>query len=194
MVNASIHKKPAQAGFFVAFFNKLIYTNLMKITKQDEKFIDEAIEISKKEKYPFGAIIVKNGKIIGRSNNLEKEFGTRLYSHSEYRAVIDANRSGHAGPREGGLYGGLEGCTIYTSCQPCIICMGVLLYKGIKKIVYAAKLEDSSKYVTKEIEADPQGLVDLAGIKDIEIIGALHREKAVEVLKQYVEYEENLPK
>lgn len=163
----------------------------MKITKQDERFIDEAIEISKKEKYPFGAILVKDGKIIGRSNNLEKEFGTRLYSHSEYRAVMDAIHSGFTGPREGGLYGGLEECTIYTSCQPCMICMGVLLYKGIKRIVYAATLSDSSKYVTKEIETDPQALADLAGIKDIEIIGGLHREEAVEVLKQYVEYEEN---
>ncbi len=163
----------------------------MKITKQDEKFIDEAIEISKIEKYPYGAIIVKDGKIIGRSNKLEKEFGTRLYSHSEYRAVIDAIRSGYAGPREGSLYGGLENCTIYTSCQPCMICMGVLLYKKVKRIVYAATLEDSSKYVVKEIETDPQALVDLAGIKDVEIVGGLHREKAVEVLKQYVEYEEN---
>ena len=39
----------------------------------DEKFIDIAIEISRKAKYPYGAIIVKDGKIIARAHNKKKK-------------------------------------------------------------------------------------------------------------------------
>lgn len=152
----------------------------------DSDFMKIAIDISSKEKYPFGAIIVKDGHIVGRSDGIIKESGIRLYTHSEYRAIQNAIESGFAGDREGGLYGGLEDCTIYTSCQPCMICMGVILYKKIKRIVYGATLQDSSKYVTQEIETDTVELAKLSNV-DIEVVPEVERELAVEVLKNWVD-------
>lgn len=153
----------------------------------DNDFMKIAIEISRKDSYPYGAIIVKNGKIVGRSDAKIKKAGDRLYTHSEYRAIQNAIESGFAGDRIGGLYGGLEDCTIYTSCQPCMICMGVILYKKIKKIVYGATLSDSSKYVVQEIETDPQTLVNISKnvASNIEIVPELERDLAVEVLKEW---------
>ena len=152
----------------------------------DKDFMKIAIDISKKAEYPYGAIVVKNGKIVGRSDGIIKEVGLRLYTHSEYRAIQNAIESGFAGDRYGGLYGGMEDCVLYTSCQPCMICMGVILYKKIKKVVYGATLEDSSKYVVQEIVTDTQELAKLSNA-DIEIVPECERELAVEALKQWSE-------
>ncbi len=55
----------------------------------NEQFIDIAIEISKNAKYPYGAIVVKDGEIIGRSddNTLLK---TSMYLHPELEAIESA--------------------------------------------------------------------------------------------------------
>ena len=56
---------------------------------EDEKFIDIAIDLSKKAYYPYGAIIVKDGKIIGRSDK-EVPVSKTGFSHAELRAIEDA--------------------------------------------------------------------------------------------------------
>lgn len=138
----------------------------------DETFIDIAIEISKTAKDPYGAIVVKDGKIIGRSDDttlIEKS----IYSHAELEAIESASKN---------LYGDLKGATLYASCEPCMMCIGAILYEEFSKIVYAATLEDSNKYYQTEIMTDINELMKHSKNK-IEIISGLHREKAVEILK-----------
>ncbi len=141
----------------------------------DEQFIDIAIEISKKAKYPYGAIIVKDGKIIGRSDD-KTLMETSMYSHAELEAIESASK-------EKNLYGDLEGTTLYVSCEPCMMCMGAILYEGISKIVFAATLQDSNDYYCPEIITNIDELVKYSN-KKIEIIKELHREQAVQILKQ----------
>ncbi len=156
----------------------------MEKNMTDREYMQIAIDISKNAMFPYGAIIVKDDKIVGRSDGIIKCSGDKMYNHSEYRAIQNASENGFAGDRIGELYGGLEGATIYTSCQPCMICMGVILYKKIKRIVYGARLEDSSKYVVKEIEASVGQLANLANEK-VEVVEDLLRADAVEVLKSW---------
>lgn len=141
----------------------------------DEQFVDIAIEISKKAKYPYGAIIVKDNKIIGRSDD-KTLMETSMYSHAELEAIESASK-------EKNLYGDLEGTTLYVSCEPCMMCMGAILYEGISKIVFAATLQDSNDYYCPEIITNIDELVKYSN-KKIEIIKELHREQAVQILKQ----------
>ena len=143
----------------------------------DEKFIDLAIELSKKAFYPYGAIIVKNGEIIGRSDT-EVPVSKTGFSHAELRAIEDAmeHLGGHL-CAEGG-----KGCTIYSSCEPCAMCMGAILYTGIDRLVYAATLEDSKECVN-EILAKAEDVASSCKNRKIEIVKEVHRDKAVEVLK-----------
>ena len=80
------------------------------------------------------------------------------------------------------LYGDLKGATIYISCEPCMMCMGAILYEEFSKIVYAATLQDSNDNYCPEMITNIDELAKYANSK-IEIIKELHREKAVEVLK-----------
>ena len=141
----------------------------------DEKFIDIAIEISRKAKYPYGAIVVKDGEIIGRSDD-KTLMQTSMYSHAELEAIESASKNTN-------LYGDLKGAILYVSCEPCMMCMGAILYEEFSKIVYAATLQDSNDNYCPEIITDID-VLSKYGKNKIEIIKELHRDKAVEILKQ----------
>ena len=139
----------------------------------DEQYIDIAIDISKKAKYPYGAIVVKDGKIIGRSDDktlIEKS----IYSHAKLEAIESASKNKS-------LYGDLKGATLYVSCEPCMMCMGAILYEEFSKIVYAATLQDSNDNYCPEMITNIDELAKYGNSK-VKIIKELHREKAVEIL------------
>lgn len=140
----------------------------------DEFYIDIAIEISKNAKYPYGAIVVKDGEIIGRSDD-KTLMETSMYSHAELEAIESASKTKN-------LYGDLKGATMYVSCEPCMMCMGAILYEEFSKIVYAATLQDSNDNYCPEMITDIDVLANY-GKNKIEIIKELHRDKAVGILK-----------
>lgn len=71
---------------------------------------------------------------------------------------------------------------MYVSCESCMMCMGVILYEGFSKIVYAATLQDSNDNYCPEMITDIDVLVKYSKDK-IEVVKELYREQAVEVLK-----------
>lgn len=143
----------------------------------DEKFIDIAIEISKNAKYPYGAIVVKDNKIIGRSDD-DTLISKSMYSHAELMAIESACKNNK------NLYGELKGATMYVSCEPCMMCMGAILYEQFDRLVYASTIEDSDKYICKEVICNTEELARVANSK-IEIVPELNRDSAIQVLKKY---------
>lgn len=141
----------------------------------DEYYIDIAIEISKSAKYSYGAIVVKDGEIIGRSDD-KTLMETSMYSHAELEAIESASKNKN-------LYGDLKGATIYVSCEPCMMCMGAILYEEFSKIVYVATLQDSNDNYCPEMITNIDDLVEYGNSKT-KIVKELHRKKAVEILKK----------
>jgi tRNA(Arg) A34 adenosine deaminase TadA len=138
-----------------------------------------AIEISAKAEYPYGAVIVKNGEIIGRSD-ADTAVARSEFGHAELVAIEDAmsQLGGHL-CAEGG-----KGATIYSSCEPCAMCMGATLYTGIEKLVYGATLEDS-KQAVNEILARAKDVATTCPNRNIEIVPELEREEALKVIKNW---------
>lgn len=147
----------------------------------DESYMRLAIELSKKDKYPYGAVIVRDGKIIGRSDAGVPIAGTAI-SHAELRAIEDAmdKMGGHL-CAEGG-----HGATIYSSCEPCAMCMGAILYTGISRLVYGATLEDSAECVN-DILASSEDVADACHNRTIEIVPEVLRSEAKQVLDEWKE-------
>ncbi|MGN0630767.1 MAG: nucleoside deaminase [Ruminococcus sp.] len=83
---------------------------------------------------PFGAVVVKNGKIIGRGHNrvLQNNDPT---CHGEIEAIRDACRN--TGSHN------LEGCVMYTTAEPCPMCRGAVLWANIKKVYYGCTVTDT---------------------------------------------------
>lgn len=107
----------------------------------NENFMQEAIELAKKNLDlknggPFGAIIVKGGKIIGRGCNTVTSTNDPT-AHAEINAIRDACRNLDSFQ--------LEDCEIYSSCEPCPMCLGAIYWARPKKLYFAASREDASE-------------------------------------------------
>ena len=84
---------------------------------------------------PFGACIVKDGKIIGKGSNhvLSNNDPT---AHAEIMAIRDACKNIHSYD--------LSNCEIYTSCYPCPMCLSAIIWANIKKVYYGNTKEDAA--------------------------------------------------
>ena len=108
--------------------------------KNDEYFIREAISqankgITNNEGGPFGAIIVKNGEIVGRGNNKVTSTNDPT-AHAEMVAIRDACKNLNSFQ--------LDDCIIYSSCEPCPMCLGAIYWARPKKLIFASSREDAS--------------------------------------------------
>lgn len=145
----------------------------------DKDYIDIAINISKNIQFPYGAIVVKEGNIIGRSDK-EALVSKSPFAHAELVAIEHAmGEMGDFLCAQGG-----KDCTMYSSCEPCAMCMGAILYAGIGRLVYAATLEDSARCVN-EILIPSKQVAELCKNRKIEIVAEIQREKAVEVMEEW---------
>jgi guanine deaminase len=107
---------------------------------REEKFMTEAIRLSREgsersEGGPFGCVIVKGDEIIGRGNN-KVLLTNDPTAHAEVVAIRDACQT--LGTFQ------LDGCEIYTSCEPCPMCLGAIYWARPKVIYYANNRSDAA--------------------------------------------------
>jgi len=150
--------------------------------ENDKTYILRAIALAQKgmesnDGGPFGAIIVnQEGKIIGEGNNKVTSSNDPT-AHAEVVAIRNACE--HINDFQ------LTGCTIYTSCEPCPMCLGAIYWARPERIVYACSREDAAaigfddEHIYKEIPL---------AIKDREILTEQHsQEEGVKVFKAWEE-------
>ncbi len=105
-------------------------------------YFEEAIKLAKngvknKEGGPFGAVVVDNkGKIVGYGNNqvLKNNDPT---AHAEVTAIRDACKKLNTYD--------LSECKIYTTSEPCPMCLGAIIWSNIKEVYYATSRKDVDK-------------------------------------------------
>jgi tRNA(Arg) A34 adenosine deaminase TadA len=85
---------------------------------------------------PFGCVIVKDGEIIGEGHNRVTTANDPT-AHAEVVAI--RNACDHLGTFQ------LTGCDVYTSCEPCPMCLGALYWARPERIFYAANREDAAQ-------------------------------------------------
>ena len=107
---------------------------------QHQKFMRKAIALSlqnlKKGGGPFGAVIVKDNKVIATGVNRVTSHNDPT-AHAEIVAIRSATRKLHSF--------NLQGCTIYTSCEPCPMCLGAIYWAHLDRIYYANDRQDAAK-------------------------------------------------
>ena len=138
----------------------------------DEKFMKIAIKEALKGDYPFGAVIVKNEKVIAKSHNTAKNLDPT--AHAEVNVTRNACKklkSRH-----------LEGCVLYTTCEPCPMCFIAAWWARIPKIVYGVegnsvpedewKIDINCKYLNEKSR------------NKIELKNGILKEECLKLLKQ----------
>jgi tRNA(Arg) A34 adenosine deaminase TadA len=105
------------------------------------KFMRKAIGLSRSKMRgnqggPFGAVIVKRGKVVGRGWNRVTSTNDPT-AHAEVSAIRDACKK--LGTFQ------LGGCELYTSCEPCPMCLAAIYWARLKKVYYANTRKDAAK-------------------------------------------------
>ncbi len=97
------------------------------------KFMKRALELANEAllegEVPVGAVIVKDGKIIAEGKNCREQKKSAI-SHAEIEAIREANEQ--LGDWR------LDGCTLYVTLEPCLMCTGAILNARISCVVFGA--------------------------------------------------------
>ena len=106
-----------------------------------KKFMREAIRLSvemvrRGRGGPFGAIVVKGNKIVGRGGN-RVTFTNDPTAHAEIVAIRDACRRLKTFR--------LNGCELYVNCEPCPMCLAAIYWARIRKVFYANTRKDAAR-------------------------------------------------
>jgi guanine deaminase len=107
----------------------------------NEKFMREAIRISIQKMRtdyggPFGAVVVRRGKIVGRGWNQVTSTNDPT-AHAEVTAIRDACKRLKTFQ--------LDDCALYTSCEPCPMCLSAIYWARLKKVFYGNTRKDAAK-------------------------------------------------
>ncbi len=149
------------------------------------KYMEEAIALSENNLItndggPFGACIVKNGKIIGRgSNNVLKNNDPT--AHAEIVAIRNACATINSYD--------LSDCEIYTTCFPCPMCLSAIIWSNIKMVYYGNTKEDAEEigfrddYIYNYINNLMYGKTDESILK----LESLDRNETIKTFNKYKE-------
>jgi len=114
--------------------------------------ISLAVENVERGGGPFGALVVADGEILARGTNRVTASHDPT-AHAEVVAIRSAcDAVGHFE---------LTGCTLYTSCEPCPMCMGAIYWSRLDRVVYAATRQEAAEagfdddHIYHEIEKPP---------------------------------------
>ncbi len=149
------------------------------MTEHNEKFMLRAIELARKGMEnsaggPFGCVVVKEGEIVGEGSNLVTSTNDPT-AHAEVVAIRNACQNLNNFQ--------LEGCEIYTSCEPCPMCLGAIYWARPAKMFFACTREDAAQvgfddqFIYEEIEKP-------INARKIESINFL-REESVKVFENW---------
>lgn len=137
----------------IAVEKKRTQLYMSNISQQDSVFMQTAVHLGYRYQAdningPSGAIIVKNDMIVGEGWDR-----TTAKSDPTAHAVIEAVKDASA--RLSTL--SLKGATLYTTHQPCTICLAVLYNVGVDRVYFSVPLEDesSSKHIMQNFEKHP---------------------------------------
>lgn len=145
----------------------------------DRIFMEKAIELSVKAvehgNEPFGAVLVKDDKIVYTNENqiytrndptFHAEFGL-IRRFCEETGIVD-----------------LSAYTLYSSCEPCYMCCGAMVWTKLGRLVYAASDVDLCNILGVRGSECSRTVFENSGA-DIAVTSGILREEAIAVLKQY---------
>ncbi|MBK6723946.1 MAG: nucleoside deaminase [Acidobacteria bacterium] len=149
------------------------------MTEADRKFMSRAIDLARigvaeNAGGPFGCVVVKDGEIVGEGNN-------RVTSTNDPTAHAEVIAIRNACEALGSFQ--LDGCTIYTSCEPCPMCLGAIYWARPEKVFYActrmdaAAIDFDDDFIYQELEK--------ANEKREMVMTNLMRDEAIEVFQDW---------
>jgi len=159
---------------------------MMKLDTEDGKLLELAIETAadniKAGGGPFGAVISCNGNVVARAGNRVVTSHDPT-AHAEVEAIRQAAAT--LGTHD------LSNCVVYSSCEPCPMCLGAIYWAGIRRVVYAsdryraaaAGFSDEKIYDELALDAGERSIIMQRGLQD----------SGDEIFRKWEEYPDKVP-
>ena len=143
-------------------------------TADDERFMRIALDEARQGDAPFGAVIVRDGQILARGRNLGRTNDDPT-AHGEMMAI----RRGLADHGSAAL----RGSTLYTTGEPCAMCMGAILWCRVSRLVFAASVEQLAT-TRDQIMISSADIAARARFSPITIIGGVLADEAMQLFRR----------
>ena len=173
--NALPNRRSMLAGFACAAVASPFFAvaAAAQVTADDERFMRMAIEQARIADFPFGAVIVSNGRVLAHGRNMGRTFGDPT-AHGEMVAI---RRFLDKYPPER-----LRGATLYTTGEPCAMCMGAILWCRIPRLVFAASVTQLATKID-QIMLSAADVAATAKFAPISITGGVLADEAMALFK-----------
>ena len=143
--------------------------------------IYEALDgISNDHGGPFGSVIVKDGEIVGRGHNMVVQNNDST-AHGEIMAIRNAEQDLKTYD--------LSGCVLYTTGEPCPMCLYAILWANIEKVYYGCSIADNASIGFRDEEFD-----ELTGGREVfsEYMECIDRDACLKLFQVYCEMEHSI--
>jgi tRNA(Arg) A34 adenosine deaminase TadA len=144
------------------------------VSADDERFMRIALDEARQGDSPFGAVIVRDGQVLARGRNLARTNGDRT-AHGEmtaiHRCIADHGSAV------------LRGSTLYTSGEPCVMCMGAILWCRIGRLVFAASVQQLATTLD-QIMISSADIAAKAPFVPIAITGGVLADEAMQLFRK----------
>lgn len=143
------------------------------------EFLKKAVELSRKSfdegRFPAGALLVKDGVVIGEGIS---GLYPKIHIHAETRLIdVEMEKTNSQ----------LEGYELYTSMEPCMMCLGKAYWSGIKKITYVIAREDVDKNLAYETDHSTKDMVDHLNNDLVLVQDKTYYDEALKIYKEWEE-------
>jgi tRNA(adenine34) deaminase len=143
-------------------------------TADDERFMRVALDEAKAADFPFGAVIVKDGKVIARGGNRGRALHDPT-AHGEMIAIRNAIQSPGAAA--------LRGSALYTTGEPRAMCIGAIIWCHIGRVVFAASIEQLATLMD-QIMITSAEIAARARFAPVEIRGGVLADEAMALFRE----------
>jgi len=141
------------------------------VSAEDERFMRIALDEARQADFPFGAVIVRDRAEIARGRNL----GRTNHDPTAHGEMVAIRRC--VADRGGAV---LRGSTLYTSGEPCAMCMGAILWSHVGRLVFAASLAQLATRID-QIMISGADIAAKAAFAPISITGGVLADEAMKL-------------
>ena len=169
----SLHSR---RGIIIALTSAALLPSDLSVaaTADDERFMRIALDEARQADPPVGAVIVRDGQVLARGRNLGRTNGDPT-GHGEmtaiHRCLVDHGSAA------------LRGSTLYTSGEPCAMCMGAILWCRIGRLVFAASVQQLATKLD-QIMISSADIAAKAPFVPITITGGVLADEAMQLFRK----------
>ena len=132
--------------------------------------------IEKNHGGPFGCVIVKDGRVVGSGHNMVLK-NCDPTAHGEVSAIRDAGQNLHTFD--------LSGCELYTTGEPCPMCLASILWANIDKVYYGCTIKDNEIIGFRDDVFNSKLSIDRSKLYDTGMLEQIDRDACLELFEYY---------